>query len=171
MFVTESERLFYRWLEPADFEDLKTMLADARVMYAWEHTFSDEQIADWLQKQEECYRQDGVGYFAAVDKASGDIIGQIGLHRFTLHGQTAFEVCYMLKYSYFHQGFALEGAKAMTDYAFSKLGVSAVYAQVKTDNTASMNVAERAGFVQDSVFVKRYNGKDMPHFLCIKKKM
>ena len=165
MYVTESERLLYRWMEPGDFEDLKRMLADPRVMYAWEHTFSDGQIEDWIKKQEEAYRLDGAGYFAAVSKAGQTVIGQIGLHRFSLQNETAYEVCYMLKHSYFHQGYAQEGVRAMLAYASSVLGLSAVYAQIKTSNAASMQVAERTGFLRQSVFIKRYHGKDMPHYL------
>lgn len=170
MEITQSERLAYRQISMADFDELKIMLADPRVMYAWEHTFSDEQIAEWIRKQEACCRRDGVGYFAAVRRSDGEMVGQIGLHKFDYDGADAYEVCYMLKYQYFHQGYALEGANAMVNYAFNKLGLPVVYAQVKTDNAASVKVAERAGFVYQSVFVKHYNGKNMPHYLYRKVK-
>ncbi|MDE7245388.1 MAG: GNAT family N-acetyltransferase [Oscillospiraceae bacterium] len=165
MYVTESNRLVYRRLETGDFDDLKMMLADPQVMYAWEHTFSDEQIYDWIKKQKECYRLDGVGYFAAVDRSSQNTAGQIGLHRFSLNDETAYEVCYMLKRQYFHRGYAAEGVGAMLAYASSRLELSAVYAQIKTNNIPSVKVAERAGFIKQSVFTKHYNGRDMPHYL------
>ena len=168
MCITQSERLLYRKLEENDFDELKIMLADPKVMYAWEHVFSDKQIREWIKKQREYYRQDGIGYLAAVDKSSGEMVGQIGLHRFSYNNETAYEVCYMLKYQYFHQGYASEGVRAMMDYAFVKLGIPAVYAQIKTNNAASIRVAERAGFIKQSVFSKHYNGKDMPHYLYIK---
>lgn len=167
MNITESERLLYRKIDTSDFEELKMMLSDARVMYAWEHTFSDEQIYEWINKQKECYKQDGVGYFVAINKDTGELVGQIGLHSFPHNGETAYEVCYMLKHKYFHHGYALEGARAMINYAFSELGLQVVYAQIKTNNNASMKVAEKAGFKRESVFIKHYNGKDMPHYLFV----
>ena len=165
MDIVQSERLTFRRIDEADFDALKSMLGDPRVMYAWEHTFSDEQIYEWIARQKESYRRDGVGYFAAVRKSDGAVAGQIGLHRFDYGGEAAYEVCYMLQYPYFHRGYALEGANAMAAYAFSEMGLPAVYAQIKTNNTASVRVAERAGFVYQSVFIKHYNGKDMPHYL------
>ena len=170
MYITQSERLTYRKIEINDFDDLKMMLADAREMYAWEHTFSDEQIYEWIEKQEECYSRDGVGYFAAINKSGQELVGQIGLHRFSYNNEIAYEVCYMLKYNYFHQGYAAEGVSAMTDYAFLKLGLPFIYAQIKTDNIASIKVAEQAGFIYQTEFIKFYNGKNMPHYLYIKKR-
>lgn len=163
--MIESERLFYRPLQEEDFSDLKTMLADPQVMYAWEYTFSDEQVAVWLKRQQSAYSQDGAGYFAAVRRDGGQLVGQIGLLGFPYENRRVFEVCYMLKAAYFHQGYALEGALAMTRYAFSRMGQTVVYAQIKTDNRPSIKVAERAGFVRGPVFTKHCNGKDMPHYL------
>ena len=168
MEITRSERLTYRTIGPADFDDLKQMLADPRVMYAWEHTFSDGEILEWIGRQEECCRRDGVGYFAAVDRSSGELVGQIGLHRASYPDEAAVEVCYMLKYRRFHRGYAGEGVRAMLDYAFARMGLDRVYAQIKTDNDASVKVAERAGFVRQGEFIKRYRGKDMPHYLYVK---
>ena len=164
----ESARLRYRELTEEDFGELKTMLADRRGMYAWEHTFTDGEIWQWIQAQREAYRSTGVGYFAAV--AGRRLVGQIGLHRFSYQGGEAYEVCYMLKHGCLHQGYALEGAIAMADYAFRELGAPAAYAQVKTTNAASVRVAERAGFTRGPVFLKRYRGKDMPHYLYVKER-
>lgn len=170
MFITESERLFYRKITQNDFNELKVMLTDPKVMYAWEHTFSDEQIKDWIERQKEYYRQDGVGYFAAIDRFSNEMVGQIGLHRFLYNDRAEYEVCYMLKHQYFHQGYAIEGLNAMVNYAFSQLKVCHVYVQIKTDNGPSIRVAEKSGFVKVGEINKYYNGKNMPHYLYIKKK-
>ena len=74
----------------------------------------------------------------------------------------------MLKYCCFHRGYAGEGVRAMLDYAFRQMGLARIYAQIKTNNAASVRVAERAGFVRQGEFVKRYRGKDMPHYLYVK---
>lgn len=161
---------FFRKITSADFEELKSMLADSKVMYAWEHTFSDEQIYEWIVKQEEYYKQDGVGYFAAINRFNHELVGQIGLHRFIYNSKIEYEVCYMLKHQYFHQGYVLEGVNAMVNYAFFELNLPSIYAQIKTDNNASLDVARKAGFVKLKEFKKYYNGKDMMHYLYIKEK-
>ncbi len=167
-YMLESNHLKYRKITQDDFEELKKMLSDPNVMYAWEHTFSDEQIHDWIQQQFTYYQNDNVGYFAAISKDNGAFIGQIGLHRCEIHHHIHFEVCYMLKHKYWHNGYALEGVRALTDYAFTKMGLNTLYAQIKTNNTASIAVAEQAGFVKETTFSKHYNGTDMEHFLYSK---
>ncbi|MDQ7094390.1 GNAT family N-acetyltransferase [Desulfosporosinus sp. PR] len=167
-WILESQRLRYRKINEGDFEELKAMLSDPKVMYAWEHTFSDQLISNWIKNQLSYYRQDGVGYFAAIEKDSSAFVGQMGLHRFSRDNQIAFEVCYMLKNQYQHNGYALEGVQALTEYAFANMGLGIVYAQIKTDNITSIKVAEKARFIKQSVFIKHYNGKDMEHSLYAK---
>ena len=43
MLVIETERLVLRELTEADFEAAREILGDARVMYAWEHGFSERR--------------------------------------------------------------------------------------------------------------------------------
>jgi len=169
-YILESGRLKFRHITPKDFASLKEMLSDPQIMYAWEHTFTDNQIHDWIETQLSFYRQDNAGYFAAIEKTTGAFVGQMGLHRCEFNQQSIFEVCYMLKHRYWHHGYALEGIRALTDYAFGEMGLPAVYAQIKTNNTPSIAVAESAGFEKKTVFIKHYNGKNMEHFLYSKTK-
>ena len=48
MLVIETERLVLRELTEADFEAAREILGDARVMYAWEHCFSDGETRAWI---------------------------------------------------------------------------------------------------------------------------
>ncbi len=49
MNILETERLLLRELEQSDFKDLSEMLQDSRVMYAYEHDFSDADVQEWLE--------------------------------------------------------------------------------------------------------------------------
>lgn len=168
--ILESDRLIFRKITQGDFMSLQEILADPRVMYAWEHTFSDDQIQAWIDAQLKGYRLDNAGYFAAIEKTSGAFVGQMGLHRCEFNQQSLFEVCYMLKHSSWHKGYALEGVRALTHYAFTAMGLSQVCAQIKTNNAPSLRVAEAAGFERKTKFIKNYNGKAMEHFLYLKSK-
>ena len=53
----ETERLFLRELEQADFAALCRTLQDERAMYAYEHAFSDEEVEAWLANQQRRYRE------------------------------------------------------------------------------------------------------------------
>ncbi|MCO1604310.1 GNAT family N-acetyltransferase [Desulfosporosinus nitroreducens] len=169
-YILESARLKFRQITHEDFASLKEMLSDPKVLYAWEHTFTDDQIHDWIQTQLSYYRQDNAGYFAAIEKTTGAFVGQMGLHRCEFNQQSIFEVCYMLKHRYWHYGYALEGVRALTNYAFREISLPEVYAQIKTNNAPSIAVAESAGFEKKATFIKHYNGKNMEHFLYAKTK-
>lgn len=164
----ESQRLLFKKITLEDFDLLKGLMGDPRVMYAWERTFSDVQVRDWIQKQLEYYAQDGVGYFAAYEKSTGAFIGQAGLHCFALGDLNGLEVCYMLSPQHWHKGYAAESVHIFSEYARTELGLSVLYAQIKTSNQRSAAVAEKAGFQKQAVFIKRYNGKNMEHFLYVK---
>lgn len=166
--ILQSDRLLFRKITCADFIDLSRMLTNPTVMYAWEHTFSERQINDWIESQLEYYRCDGVGYFAAITKESGDFVGQIGLHWSDMKGARILEVCYMLKSEYWHKGFALEGSKALITYAFREMNVDKVYACIRSNNVASLKVAENAEMKYENSFIKHYNGKVMEHLLYSK---
>ena len=54
--MLESERLIFRKITNDDYNDLAVMLRDPKVMTAWGHTFSDEQIQTWIDNQLSRYR-------------------------------------------------------------------------------------------------------------------
>ena len=49
--ILETERLFLRELRQTDFRDLAEILQNPKVMYAYEHDFSDDDVQIWLNRQ------------------------------------------------------------------------------------------------------------------------
>ena len=168
MAITIStERLTIRRLAQDDFADLCEMLCDPDVMYAWEHTFTEAQVLEWIDRQHVRYEQTGVGVFAAIDNETGVMVGQFGLVWADIEGENVLELTYMLKKSHFGKGFAVEGSKACLDYAFKEMGVDKVYAPIRPENQPSRKVAEKLGFKVCGEYVKHYNGKNMPHLIYV----
>ena len=66
--IIETERLYLRKLQLSDMQALKDILQDKKVMYAYEHGFSDEEVVQWYERQQERYVQDGVGLLAVILK-------------------------------------------------------------------------------------------------------
>jgi len=168
--MLESERLIFRKITESDFDELAVMLRDPEVMSAWEHTFSDEEIHGWIEKQILRYRDQIVGYFAAIRKGTGELIGQMGLMWNDFNEMKALEVGYMLKLGYWGQGYAAEGATALVQYAFTVIGVNKVFASIRPENQRSIRVAERIGMIPEGSFIKQYNGKDMKHIIYTKER-
>lgn len=163
--VTESERLIFRQITEEDFSELCGMLQDPEVMYAWEHAFSDGEVQEWIKKRMAGYRERGYDYFLAVDKETGKAVGQIGLLDECVGEQHIAGIGYILKKEFQHKGYAAEGARAMADYGFRVLGKARIIATIRPENLSSRKVAERTGMRETGVFVKHYNGKEMPHLI------
>ncbi|MDE7434790.1 MAG: GNAT family N-acetyltransferase, partial [Lachnospiraceae bacterium] len=49
--ILETERLYLREMNPADFESLCKILQDKDTMYAYEGAFSDDEVHEWLDRQ------------------------------------------------------------------------------------------------------------------------
>lgn len=103
------------------------MLKDIDVMYAWEHTFSDEQIIQWIDTQIRRYSEDGVSYLLAIDKLTNHVVGQIGLLHQTIKFEKYWDIGYILKKDYWGKGYATEGAMACINYAFDVLNADKAF--------------------------------------------
>jgi len=159
----ETERLVLRRIGHGDFSDVAAMLQDPRVMYAWEHAFTDEEVREWIEKNLARYAACGLAHFLAVEKRNGRAVGYAGLLQDTVNGRACHEISYMLRYDCWHCGFAREAAAALAHYAFSHLGLTEVIFEIRPENRPSIRVAESLGAVRTSAFLKRYRGKDMLH--------
>ena len=168
--VTESERLIFKKITEQDFSELCKMLQNIEVMYAWEHAFNEEEVFDWMKKRMEAYDRVGYDYFLAVDKQTGEVVGQIGLLDEVIENIHYAGLGYILKKEFWNKGYATEGAKAMLDYAFYILGKDEVITTIRPENTASCKVARRIGMEKAGMFIKVYQGKEMPHLIYRKKK-
>ena len=162
--ILETDRLTLRKMNGRDYKEVRVMLADPEVMYAWEQVFTTKrEVMDWIIRQMRRYNKDLVGYFAAIDRETGEMVGQIGLMWNDIQGKRCLEVGYILKKSCWGNGYAAEGAKACIEYGLSLFGIDAVYATIRPENAPSIAVAERIGMTPVGEYNKKYNGKSMNH--------
>ena len=106
-------------------------------MYAWEHAFSEEEVRQWLARMLFRYRKYGCGYWLAVERNSGEAVGQIGLIPEEIEGRSHLGVGWMLRREFQHRGYATEGARASLACAFERLGAERVIAVIRPENSAS----------------------------------
>ena len=83
----------------------------------------------------------GFSFLAVVERESGAVIGDGGLH--PLGGDV--ELGYTLARAAWGRGYATELGRALLAYAFGELGAERVVAQVEPDNAASRRVLEKLG--------------------------
>jgi RimJ/RimL family protein N-acetyltransferase len=112
----------------------------------------------------------GLGYFAAVDRASGQPIGWLSLRPPTsvgLRPQSSTgpgtaggeaELGYRLLPEAWGLGYATEGATALIGHAFTELDLGRVVATTMTLNLASRRVLEKAGLSLVRTFLAAWPG-------------
>nr|WP_297176425.1 GNAT family N-acetyltransferase [uncultured Agathobaculum sp.] len=162
-----SERLRFRRLRADDFALVSPILQDAQTMYAWEHPFSYEEVIDWIADMLRRYHEDGCGYFAGLDRETGELVALAGpLAERLSDGETAIGLGCIVRRSHWGQGYGAECARAAIAFAFEKLDAPRVLALIRPDNLPSLRAAAACGMQPVGQMVKRYQGKDMPHVVC-----
>jgi len=152
-----------------DFEYLSELFKDSDVMEAFEHTFNDNEIKDWYEKQIQRYETNGFGLWAMINKDSGSFLGVSGLLIQNYDEKEYLEIAYFVLKKYWHQGYAIEGAQGCEKYAFEVLKKDKCYCLIKHDNISSLKVAMKLGMHKIGEIIKHYNGKDMLHYIYEKK--
>ena len=163
--ILETERLYLRKLEQADFDSLCKILQDEATMAAYEGAFSGLEVQEWLDRQLSRYQKWHFGLWAVILKETGELIGQCGLTMQPWKDRELLEVGYLFNKKYWHKGYATEAAKACKKYAFEILNANEVCSIIRDTNIPSQKVAERNGMKIADNWVKHYRGEDMPHYL------
>ena len=163
--IFETKRLYAKKLTADSIFDLKKMLQDPRVMYAYEGVFDDEMTEAWLNKMLWRYDEYGFALNGIYLKTTDEMIGQCGITMQEYQNSLVHEVGYLFCADFWHQGYATEAAKTARDYAFTVLKAPRVFAFVRDTNTASMNVARRCGLKAIDIIIKHYRNVTMPHIV------
>ncbi|WP_423363250.1 GNAT family N-acetyltransferase [Mycoplasma sp. P36-A1] len=164
MFL-ETKRLYLRKMTLEDQDDLDLLLKDTGITYAYEHDFTDEDVVKWIEDNIQTYEESGYGLMAVILKENDRFIGQAGLVKVKEEEDDLTEVFYLLKREYWHNGYAIEAARALSNYAFDYLNQDKVYAQIRFDNYPSKNVAKRLGMKPIKLFNVKVYGTDIMHDL------
>ncbi len=85
----------------------------------------------------------GFGLWAVEEKASGALVGRVGLYR--PEGWPGLEVGWLVDRARWGEGIATEAARASLDYAFVHLDPDRVISVILPANKASIRVAEKLG--------------------------
>jgi [ribosomal protein S5]-alanine N-acetyltransferase len=109
------------------------------------------QFASFLKR---CSRTDSVCFL--ISRATDSkIIGSINLSQIFLGGFRSAYLGYFVGAHYSGQGFMTEALQLILRYAFAKLKLHRLEANVQPDNSASRALIKRAGFVREG-YSRRY---------------
>ena len=145
----ETQRLVLRRFTMADADYLVSLDADPEVMRyvtGGVPTSRDEIENEVLPAFLGYYqRYEGFGFWAAVEKTTGEFLGWFHFRPRQGAGPGELELGYRLRKSAWGKGYATEGSRALISKGFSELGVQRVVAEAMAVNTASRRVMEKAG--------------------------
>lgn len=161
----ESERIYLRRMTHYDFGDVAEMLQDARVMYAWEYRFTEEDVFNWIEKNIVYYQKYSLGYFLICDKLTDEVLGQAALMPDNIANKECYEIGYILKYKNWHKGYAQEACKMLMDYAFGEMKLKEIILEIRPENTNSLKVAKTLGAEVCGSFYKNVRNKKMKHLI------
>ena len=156
-FVIETPRLALREYQPADHAALHAILSDPLTMKFWPAPFTPEQTEAWIARQIASYAAHGYGRWAAIDRASGAQIGDVGLMKAQVNGRDEIDLGYIIHHPYWRQGYALEAARAVLDFARARPSITRVVANMAHDHHGSRRVAEKLGMAFEGEFVNARN--------------
>lgn len=145
----ETERLMLRRFAAGDVDLLVELDADPDVMRfltggapSPRERYVNEIIPRWLAYYE---TSRGFGFWAAIEKRTGDFIGWFHLRPLKDGPNDEAELGYRLRRASWGRGYATEASKALIDKGFTELRLRRVVAFTMAVNAASRRVMEKVG--------------------------
>ena len=143
--ILETARLALREFVPEDVEALARVLSDPETMRHYPAAIDRTGVKDWIERNRRRYHEDGVGLWAMDLKSTGEMIGDCGIIRQQVDGESLYEIGYHLRRDLWGRGLATEAANACRKWGFANLPVNRLISLIRPKNLPSRRVAERNG--------------------------
>ncbi|MDF2235558.1 GNAT family N-acetyltransferase [Albimonas sp. CAU 1670] len=152
----ETERLILRPFRQSDLAPFAALNGDPEIMRHFPRTLSRDETAALIERIEATRARDGVCFEAVEEKATGELVGMVGLNApdFEAHFTPCMEIGWRLARSAWGKGYATEAARARLATAFAPaaeggLDLDEVVAFTAQDNAPSRAVMARLGMTRD----------------------
>jgi RimJ/RimL family protein N-acetyltransferase len=152
----ETPRLLLRRWQEIDRDPFAAMNADPVVMHFFAAPFTRQESDEAIDRYLAGFEQEGFNFYAAILRETGTFAGTIGLR--TMYDfvpnlpQPAVEIGWRLTQASQGKGLATEGASALIDLAFHKVGLAEVVATTAIPNRPSRHVMEKLGMTHRPEF-------------------
>jgi RimJ/RimL family protein N-acetyltransferase len=157
--VLETKRLILREFLPEDAHALSQVLSDTETMRYYPAPLDRSGVEQWIARNRQRYSEDGFGLWAMILKSIKELIGDCGITRQVVDGESHCEIGYHLRRDLWHQGLASEAAVACRDWGFKNLKCDRLISIIRPENLPSRHVAERNGMT----LWKETDWRGLPH--------
>jgi RimJ/RimL family protein N-acetyltransferase len=141
--IIETQSLYLRQLTLGDITNLSLVLSDKESMRYYPHAFSREEVARWIERNIERYKNDGFGLYAVVRKEDDQFLGDCGITLQNIDGEILPEIGFHIIPAFCNMGYATEAAEACKKYAIDKLEFKSIYSYSEIENKASQKVSSK----------------------------
>jgi RimJ/RimL family protein N-acetyltransferase len=135
---------FRRWSEN-DFDLAQALWGDPEVTRLIGGPFSSEQVRQRLSREIVSFNEHGIQYWPIFLLATGDHVGCCGLRPYKVEDRV-YELGFHVRKAHWRQGYALEAARTVIDYAFAALAATALFAGHNPANEPSRDLLLKLGF-------------------------
>lgn len=150
--MLKGEKIQLRALEPGDLDFLYLLENNTDF---WEYGSTQSPLSKFVLKQylDNALRDiyDVKQQRLVITLLSGEMLGLIDLYDFDPKNKKVGVGIVIAEENQRGKGYALEAIKLLSNYAFIQLDVHQVFANIVADNTKSMALFEKAGFVKSGV--------------------
>lgn len=150
--ILETEHCILRETTEADVDAFYQIYAEPSVTAFMENLFPDreEELRYMADYREKVYALYGFGIWSVIWKETGEIIGRAGLDM--RRGFAEPELGFVIGVPWQRQGLAEEVCRAILRYGEEELGFAKIQALTEQENTASLALLQKLGFVFDGEY-------------------
>jgi len=148
--MLSTPRLLLRPWHETDLAAMTAVSNNAAVMRFFPTVQDEARTKDFLSRQHVQFRERGYCFFAAELKATGRVIGFIGLSYLELAVDFApcVEIGWRLHPDVWGRGLAPEGARECLRFGFAEGGLTEIYAETPLINLPSQRVMAKIGMTE-----------------------
>ena len=147
--ILEADRLLLRQIVESDAEGLHAAYGDAEAMRFWNFP-ATRTVAETAALIKGAWAGGLVRHGVwTILKRAGPIVGMINYHHREAHNRRL-ELGWIVVPAYWRQGIMTEAAHAVLRHCFNRMNTHRVEALIEPENVASLVLAARLGFVQES---------------------
>ena len=158
----ETERLILRRFTEDDVDNLVDLNSDPEVVFYINggrpipRAEIEGDLSHFLAYHD---RPDGYGFYAAIEKATGEFLGWFHFRPHQGSPTDEPELGYRLKKSAWGKGFGTEGSRALISKGFTEQGACRVVASTMVVNVGSRRVMEKSGLRYVRTFFQEWPDK------------
>ncbi len=153
----QTPRLRLRSLEPSDADDVFAVFSDPMVMRYWDGAVMTtvQHAMNYIDHIHHGFRRRELFQWGIVDRERNAVLGTCTLtHCSTIHERS--EIGFAIRQERWGQGLGSEAVAAVVAFAFEKLNLHRIEADVDPRNDRSLRLLDRLGFRREGYLRERY---------------